>query len=124
DGVGVLRARSDMQQFGRFGWTGWLATVLIAVPHATGGQSNLDAPAILRTRCAACHNPQTKQSGLDLTTRESALTGGERGPAIVPGKSSGSPVYQFASRQLRPFMPPAGDPVPAEELKTLAAWID
>jgi mono/diheme cytochrome c family protein len=111
-----------MRRFRRFGWIGWLAAVLITVPHAAGG--NTDGPTILKARCAGCHSPQAKKSKLDLTTRETALAGGERGPAIVPGKSSDSLVYQFSSRQLRPFMPPAGDPLPADELKTLAAWID
>jgi len=110
-----------MRRFRQSGWVGWLAAVLITIPRAGG---DIGGPAILKARCTSCHNPQSKQSKLDLTTRESALAGGERGPAIVPGKSRDSLVYQFSSRQLRPFMPPVGDPVPAEELKTLATWID
>jgi len=82
------------------------------------------AVAVLKGRCVACHDSQGAQSKLDLSTRESALRGGERGPAIVPGDSPNSPLYQFASHQIRPFMPPAGAQLSPEELKTLASWID
>jgi hypothetical protein len=82
------------------------------------------AVALLKARCATCHNAKTAQGKLDLSTRESALHGGERGPALVPGNSRDSLLYQLASHQVQPFMPLAGNALSADELKTLAAWID
>jgi mono/diheme cytochrome c family protein len=83
-----------------------------------------DGLAVLKSRCFACHNDKISQGKLNLTTRETALKGGDRGPAIVSGDSKNSLVYQFAGHQVQPFMPPAGDPISPAELKTLAAWID
>jgi len=80
--------------------------------------------ALLKSRCVACHNPQTTQGKLDLTTREAAVRGGERGAAILPGNSRDSLLYQLAAHQLQPAMPPAGNALTPEELKALAAWID
>src|SRR5438874_11193300 len=114
-----------MRQCQRFKQAVQLAAVALAFArHTPGAEATPDALAILKSRCFACHNAKTAQSKLDLTTRESALRGGERGPAIVPGNSANSLIYQFAGHQLQPFMPPAGDPLSPEELKTLAAWID
>src|SRR5258707_15139485 len=44
-----------------------------------------DARAILQRRCVACHGPKTKTAGLDLSSRETALRAGGKGPALKPG---------------------------------------
>ena len=100
------------------------ALALMFVPLAVGAENIPDGQAILKSRCSGCHNAKAAQGKLDLTTREAALRGGERGPALVAGNSRESLVYQFASQQVRPFMPPAGEKLSPEELKTLASWID
>ena len=114
-----------MAQFSRFKRrTRLTALVLTFVSLSVAAENNSDGLTILKSRCFGCHNGKTAQSKLDLTSRESALRGGERGPAIVAGKATDSLVYQFASQQVRPFMPPAGERLSPEELKTVAAWID
>ena len=110
-----------MRQFRR--QTQFAALVLVFVSR-TFGEGNPDGLTILKSRCVGCHNAKVSQSKLDLTEREAALRGGERGPAIIAGDAQKSLIYQFASRQLQPFMPPAGDPLTADELKTLAVWIN
>src|SRR5215208_332274 len=43
---------------------------------------------VLVEHCYSCHSAQAKKQrgGLALDTRESLLKGGDRGPAVVPGK--------------------------------------
>ncbi len=114
-----------MRHFPRFKHLTRLAAVVLTfAPLTVCAESNPDGLAILQARCFGCHNTKILQGKLDLTTRESALHGGERGPAIVAGKASESLVYQFASQQVRPFMPPAGERLSPSELKTVASWID
>ena len=79
------------------------------------------ASAILSENCLLCHG-SGKMSGLDMRTRESILTGGERGPALVPGKPDESRIYRFAAGLDKPQMPP-GKELPAESLLTLREWI-
>ena len=50
------------------------------------------------------------------------LAGGERGPAVVPGKPDDSRLYRFAAGLDKPTMPP-GKTLPPEQLLVLREWI-
>src|SRR4051812_29901588 len=41
---------------------------------------------VLADQCLKCHGPQKQKGGLRLDSRATALSGGDSGPAIVPGK--------------------------------------
>lgn len=81
---------------------------------------------LLAHRCAGCHGAGSDGGGggLDLSTRETLLAGGERGAAVVPGRSAESLLYRLAARLEEPHMPEEGDSLTADELARLAAWID
>ena len=75
---------------------------------------------LLEKRCAACHNPETKMSGLDVTSREALMRGGKQGVDLLAGKPSESRLFQFvASRK----MPPA-EALPGAEVDLLRQWIE
>lgn len=80
--------------------------------------------AILEQSCVRCHSPENKKGGLDLSTRETALKGGQTGPAIIAGKSGSSLVYLMSAHEEEPFMPQKEPKLSAEALAALAAWID
>ena len=83
------------------------------------------AVAILQRKCLACHGDASGMSGFKVTSRESLLRGGSRGPAVVPGKSADSLLFKAVAGSgevLR--MPPTGGGLPANEVATLKAWID
>ena len=79
---------------------------------------------LLAHRCGSCHGAGAVEGGLDLATRETLLAGGSRGPAVVPGNAGASLLYRLAARLEEPHMPAEGDPLTAEELAAVAAWID
>ncbi len=83
-----------------------------------------DVPQVLLDKCAGCHAIDTRMSGLNVTTRESLLQGGEHGPAIVPGKSAESRLYLMISGKIPPRMPLGGSQLPATDIEAIAAWID
>ena len=58
-------------------------------------------------------------SGLDLSSRASALSGGTRGPALAPSDPSGSLLL---ARVMADEMPPAS-PLPGADKEALRAWI-
>ena len=74
---------------------------------------------LLSARCLDCHRGPDARGGLDLTRRGSLLTGGESGPAIVPGNVSQSLLLQ---RVLADEMPPK-KPLSEPEKQLLTSWI-
>lgn len=83
-----------------------------------------EALQLLETRCLGCHNAAGKQSGFDLSKRETALRGGDRGPGLVPGKAKESFLYQVLAHSAKPAMPKFGAKFTDAELALVAAWID
>ena len=81
------------------------------------------ARSILDRHCLACHG-ELQLSGLDMRRRETLLTGGSRGPAVMPGKAQASLLYQAASHLGELKMPPDKPPLPPEDLEVLRQWID
>jgi uncharacterized protein DUF1553/uncharacterized protein DUF1549/cytochrome c len=78
---------------------------------------------VLQQNCVACHNDQTRTSGLSVLSRESLLTGGNRGPAVVPGKASESLLIRALRHEGDLKMPPTGK-LPAEAVAAVAEWVD
>ncbi len=82
-----------------------------------------DIEPILARHCTDCHNADTPEHELDLSTFAAALKGGVSGPAILPGKAAQSMVHKFVQLGADPHMPPEGQ-LNKQELATLAKWID
>ena len=80
------------------------------------------ARRILEVHCVACHG-EGRMSGLDLRTRKSALEGGTRGSAIVPGDPSSSLLLDAVLGVGQLKMPPASSGIPEADITTLGNWI-
>jgi hypothetical protein len=87
-----------------------------------------DVQAILTIKCRQCHGGSTQatsRSGLMLTSEAGALEGGYKyGPAVIPGRSTESPLIRYISGDLKPRMPIEGAPVTSAEAAKLGKWID
>ena len=87
----------------------WLFVLtFFLVPHSAFSRPDSvsqAAQAILQKHCWTCHG-SNRISGLDLRQRESLLTGGSRGPAIVPGNPFKSLLYRAVAHLDDPKMPP------------------
>ncbi|MGH9629838.1 MAG: DUF1501 domain-containing protein [Bryobacteraceae bacterium] len=71
-----------------------LLTVFVALPALAGDEQALEffemrVRPLLAKNCFSCHS-SSKMGGLEMTSRESLLKGGQSGPAIVPGDAQGS----------------------------------
>lgn len=81
---------------------GLLALRSFGAPSAAQKLSNA-AWNVINTRCVRCHGGDIVPGdvhlvgNLDLRTRSSALAGGRRGPAIVPGNPGASLIFLFVS---------------------------
>ena len=92
------------------------ALLWLAAAPLLNAQSTLDerrffeekVRPLLAKHCLGCHNNQAKMSGLSLESRESALLGGGRGAAVIPGEPAQSVLIQAVRRTGALKMPPAG----------------
>ncbi|MEQ1853222.1 MAG: c-type cytochrome domain-containing protein, partial [Chthoniobacteraceae bacterium] len=78
---------------------------------------------IFRNACTNCHNPDKKKAGLDLTTYQATIAGGENGPVLKPGNADGSLMFKVCAQTEEPKMPPKGDKLTDGELALLKGWI-
>lgn len=77
---------------------------------------------LLVARCQSCHGAEKQEGKLRLTDRGSLLTGGDGGPAIVPGQPETSRLMAAVGYQGELKMPPDGK-LPEADLEHLRQWI-
>jgi mono/diheme cytochrome c family protein len=85
-----------------------------------------DIEPLLAERCHSCHGERKTESALRLDRKTDALRGGDHGPILAPGKSAESllvAVLSGAHDELA-RMPKKGDPLTAEQIGKVRAWID
>lgn len=85
-----------------------------------------DVQPIFAKSCVSCHGPEKQKGGYRVDSPAATLKGGEAySPAIKPGDSAGSPlIHLVAGLVPDSLMPAKGDPLTAEQIGLLRAWID
>lgn len=85
-----------------------------------------DIKPILQEKCWSCHGVEKQKAKLRLDGKAEAMQGGESGAAIKAGDSAGSLLIQVVAgvHENIDIMPPKGDPLTAEQVGLLRAWID
>jgi len=71
--------------------------------------------------CLECHDSAIHKGGLDLSRRAVAMSGGESGQAIVPGKAADSLLWKSVADN---EMPKDRPPLSVEEKDALRNWIN
>ncbi len=109
----------------RIAWT--FAAVLAFSPLATPGSDALwtaHVEPLLKEHCAECHNPTKAKSGLDVSSLQTLLRGGDRGTAVVAGRPDESNLYKFLSAEADIHMPPGKrERLSEEESGLIRKWI-
>ena len=77
----------------------------------------------LHTRCAQCHNDKLRTSGLSVSSRQSLLEGGSRGPALSIDKPSESLILS-ALRHASDLKMPADGRLEGEKIAAIERWIE
>lgn len=74
--------------------------------------------AVFDGRCTICHSGPEAEGGLDLSSYAGILTGGQNGPAIIPGDAVGSLLLQRQTETAPHFGQMLDD-----EIEAITAWI-
>jgi hypothetical protein len=86
---------------------------------------NRDIEPVFKANCLKCHGPDNVQAGLRLDSEAGILKGGVSGAEIAPGHSADSLlVKRLLGATDAPRMPFGGDPLPANKINLIRAWID
>jgi hypothetical protein len=80
---------------------------------------------LLAKHCSRCHGAEKQQASLRLDYAAGIKTGGDSGPALVPGKSADSLIVKaLLGQDDVSKMPPEGDGPTPDAIAKIAAWID
>jgi cytochrome c553 len=77
---------------------------------------------VLSANCFTCHGPEKQKGSLRLDSRQAMLSGGDSGPAIVPGHPEESLLVKAIHYADEPRMPPKGK-LPSDAIAALTTWI-
>lgn len=107
---------------------GALVTPCLAATAPTAGQLDFfekKVRPILVERCYECHSAESGKikGGLALDARDSILTGGDNGPALVSGNPDKSLIIEAVRYQNRDMQMPPKNALPAAEQKILEEWV-
>src|SRR5271154_6802577 len=95
---------------------------LIAVP-AFGQRAPLfksEIQPVLEKNCVACHGPQQKMAGLDLSSFAGMMQGSTSGPVIAPGKPERSLLWKMIENDQMP----QGGKLSAADKQQIRAYIE
>lgn len=81
---------------------------------------------VMEEKCIACHNQNLSSGGLNMSSIESMIKGGNSGAGIQNGNPFESLIYKRVSfpHDHPKFMPPTGVPLSYDQIATLEWWID
>ncbi|MCB1278566.1 DUF1553 domain-containing protein [Prosthecobacter sp.] len=79
---------------------------------------------LLIANCIDCHGPDKQKGGLRLDSRAGWQTGGDSGPAIVPGKLTESPLWHAVTYVDRDLKMPPKRKLKDSEIADLKLWIE
>ena len=112
----------------------WVSRTSLAIAGALAGAALPAAGAddafwtshiepLLREQCGQCHSGTKTKSGLDLSSLQSILKGGDRGAAVIPGRPADSNLYTFLAAGADPHMPPKKQ-LSEEQAGLVKTWIE
>ncbi|MFP6584380.1 MAG: DUF1549 domain-containing protein, partial [Candidatus Hydrogenedentota bacterium] len=97
-------------------------TMLLADAREISYQA--DIQPILQEYCYGCHSESEREGGLDLTTLEGILAGGEKdGPPIAFGDPGSSPLIDYVRGKRLPIMPKDEPALDEKKILLLEQWI-
>lgn len=98
----------------------FLLTMFFSFSLDQARADDVAALEVIKSRCLRCHSTDKKRGELDLSQRQTAISGGESGPALVPGSAHASLLIK---RVTAGEMPPQKRLEPGE-IDALRQWID
>jgi hypothetical protein len=109
----------------RIAWSFFLVPVFVPLPvPGSDALWTAHVEPLLKEHCAECHNSTKAKSGLDVSSLQTLLRGGDRGTAVVAGRPDESNLYKFLNAEADIHMPPGKrERLSEEEAGLIRKWI-
>ena len=106
----------------------WLCILCVALFTSRVCEAGVDFEAsvapIISAKCVECHNTKDKSGGLDLTSGDTLMQGGDSGVVLLPMKPDESPLYQRVDKgEMPPESAGKSHKLPDVEIAVLKEWI-
>ena len=102
-----------------------LASTAVTSAQAPAVDFATQIEPILRAQCYECHGEKKARGKLRLHSRDLALKGGATGPLLVPGDSAKSYLIErLLGEGGEDQMPLDEEPLTAEQIALVRAWVD
>ena len=109
-----------MHRFAALFFVVFCSAAAFGSPSTNGVDFVRDIQPMLTEKCLSCHGTRKQEGHLRWDNRESALSGGEHGPNVIPGNSAKSRVVRLvSSTNDDEIMPQKGDPLTEQQIATL-----
>lgn len=81
---------------------------------------------VLEKKCYSCHNDKKQNGGLDMTTKETLLKGGDHDEVLMAGNALESELFHRVTLDpaSKKFMPPKGAVLTFDEIRILEWWLN
>lgn len=91
---------------------------------STAAGSFSEVQALLSQRCVGCHGQSNPKEGINLTSYDSIMKGGEHGPIVVANDPENSVIVQvLRGSHGKKQMPLNAAPLDDADIKKVEAWI-
>ena len=103
--------------------TGLFGAAAGEVEAVAGVSYSQDIQPVLQRSCQGCHQPTSRQGGLDVTNFENLRTGGQHGASFVAGAPDRSLLLAHLTGDREPRMPLGQPPLEASDIELFRQWI-
>ncbi|BDC49641.1 hypothetical protein F183_A19570 [Bryobacterales bacterium F-183] len=100
-----------------------IAFFALAVTASAAPSFVRDIQPVLQRQCQGCHQPASKNSGLDLTTYTALAKGGKRGAPWDTATPANSLLLRYINGTLQPRMPIGAPALGNDQIKLFEEWI-
>ncbi|HEY3779525.1 MAG TPA: c-type cytochrome domain-containing protein [Fimbriimonadaceae bacterium] len=78
---------------------------------------------VLDAKCISCHNDKRHPGGVDLSSFDSVMKGGQHGVIVIAGKPDKSDLVQYVNGKKTPRMPMRQAALSDKDIATISDWV-
>ena len=95
--------------------------LFLLVPLMAQVDYDSEIQPIFNSRCTNCHSGSDAEEGLNLSSYNNVMNGGDSGDVVIPYDHANSLLWQYINSG---FMPPGNNDLTGTQVDLISQWID